>query len=73
MLQATQTDPKLSAGLSGVALDELTEGVRMIAAGLNDLGGAIHELDKDDKDTCKPKLSTVPHENLMRSPNARAK
>ena len=45
----------------------------MIAAGLNDLGGAIQELDSDGKDTSKPKPPTLPRENHNRPANARAK
>ncbi|KAF9240472.1 hypothetical protein BU15DRAFT_61475 [Melanogaster broomeanus] len=39
----------LNAGLGGVALDGLREGVRMIAAGLSDLGGVAQESEHDEK------------------------
>lgn len=59
----------LSAGIGGVALDGLKEGVRKIAAGFGDFSGVIQELESSDKDSSNPH---TPRENTNAS-NARAK
>ncbi|KAF8834681.1 hypothetical protein BDN67DRAFT_985156, partial [Paxillus ammoniavirescens] len=53
----------LNAGLGGVAFDGLKEGVRMIAAGLSDLGGVIQDPEQDEKGdpVVKPGYRTGTH------------
>ncbi|KIJ15321.1 hypothetical protein PAXINDRAFT_169119, partial [Paxillus involutus ATCC 200175] len=53
----------LNAGLGGVAFDGLKEGVRMIAAGLSDLGGVIQDPEQDENGdpVVKPGYRTGTH------------
>ncbi|KAF9220748.1 hypothetical protein BS17DRAFT_820258 [Gyrodon lividus] len=53
----------LNAGLGGVALDGLKEGVRIFAAGLSDLGGVIQDPEQNEKggQVVKPGQRTSMH------------
>ncbi|KAG6379859.1 hypothetical protein JVT61DRAFT_10419 [Boletus reticuloceps] len=67
-------NPPLTAGIGGVTLDGLKEGVRMIAAGFSDLSGVIQELesggDNSSKPECEPSTDAARDDNGVS--NARA-